>query len=206
MSGPTPDLPRHPPADLAQRTPMLSVLPMGAILHRYFTKFAKDGTPYDPINFSASPANRFDNPAGAFRVLYAAASEDCCFAECFLRGQNATLLSLSTLRRYGYVQLALASDLNILHLHGAGLARLGANAEISSSPKPYDAPQAWSAAIHAAFPDIHGLAYRSRHDNDHVAYAIFDRVHLIGVADRHDDLDTDDFWRMAERYSVGMAP
>ena len=90
---------------------------------------------------------------------------------------------------------------------GPGLAKLGATAEVTHSGLPYDAPQVWSKALHALPAASDGIAYRARHDDDAVCYAIFDRAEsAIEEASRDLDLDKDWFWSLAETYGVGLAP
>jgi hypothetical protein len=55
-----------------------------------------------------------------------------------------------------------------LHWHGT-------DAAVSASDN-YVASRRLALALHAAFPDIDGLAYRARHNNGEVCYALFDRV------------------------------
>ncbi len=94
----------------------------------------------------------------------------------------------------------------MLRLYGAGLAAVGATAEVSSCPPPYEIPQELSRALHLAFPQISGIDYRSRHDNDKIADAIFDTAPNLRELSRNEELNTDAFWKLAERYNVGMAP
>ena len=51
----------------------------------------------------------------------------------------------------------------------------GTDAAISASDN-YAAPRRLAFALYAAYPDIDGLAYRARHNNGEVCYALFDRV------------------------------
>ena len=73
---------------------------------------------------------------------------------------------------------------------------------------PYDAPQAWSRAIHSNPAGYDGIAFLARHDDEALCYAIYDRAtdairHVGGAT----DLDKEDwFWRLAELYDVGLAP
>jgi hypothetical protein len=49
------------------------------------------------------------------------------------------------------------------------------DAAISASDD-YTAPRRLAIALHTAFPDVDGVAYRARHNNGEVCYALFDRV------------------------------
>jgi hypothetical protein len=52
-----------------------------------------------------------------------------------------------------------------------------------------------------------GIAYYARHDDEELCYALFDHApEPVAVEDRQADLDVDWFWRLADRYGVGLAP
>jgi hypothetical protein len=111
------------------------------------------------------------------------------------------------LRRKGYVRLEITTDLNLIRLAGPSLAILGATAEVVHGGLPYDAAQAWSKALfeHPLRPD--GIAYYARHDDEALCYAIFDRArNAVREIDRETNLDQDWFWKLAQRYKVGLAP
>jgi len=97
--------------------------------------------------------------------------------------------------------------LQLVELHGPGLSILGATAEVTASPPPYDLPQAWSAALHNHPGTFDGIAYRARHDNSEICYALFDRSRTaIAEVERKDNLQEDWFYEILEYYSVGLAP
>lgn len=106
-----------------------------------------------------------------------------------------------------YVRLVAITELRLIRLAGPGLARLGATAEVVHGGLPYDAPQAWSAALHAHPVAASGIAYNARHDDEEPCCAIFDRERVsIRERGRILDLDENWFWEVAERYGVGLAP
>src|SRR5262249_43966467 len=103
-------------------------------------------------------------------------------------------------------RLRVTRDLRLVNLHGAGLARLGATAEVVHGGLPYDVPQAWSKALygHPLVPD--GIAYTARHDDTAFCYALFDRrPRCVRMHSRFDDLDQDWFWELAGDYGIGLA-
>jgi hypothetical protein len=105
------------------------------------------------------------------------------------------------------VRLQTSVTLRLIALYGRGLARLGATAEVTHGGLPYDVPQTWSAQLHAHPAGADGIAYRARHDDDQVCYALFDRaVDRIEEIERRTDLDADWFYELADRYGVGLAP
>jgi hypothetical protein len=190
-----------PPADLDRRLPELVKLPAGQEVHRFYT--AK----WEPIFFDRSTEGRFNAPDASYGVLYTAKETNGAFAETFLRTPGRTLIDADLLKRKAYVRLLFERDLNMILLAGPGLARLGATAEVAHGGLPYDVPQAWSIALarHPICAD--GIAYHARHDDAELCYALFDRsADAVAESAREVDLDQDWFWRIAERYGVGLAP
>lgn len=195
MSGP------FPPADLDRRQPDLLKLPAGENLHRFYT--AKR----EPIFFDSSTDGRFNAPSASYGVLYAARERDGAFAETFLRNPGRTLIDIDLLIRKGYVRLTIDRDLTLIRFAGPGLSRIGATAEVAHSGLPYEVPQAWSQALSRHPVGADGIAYHARHDDTELCYALFDRsADAIAEVAREVDLDQDWFWRIAERYGVGLAP
>lgn len=193
--------PPSPPSDLARRRPLLTRLPAGSVLHRFYT------AAYAPVFFDRSRTGRFNAPDGSYGVLYTAAHPAGAFAETFLRQPGRTLLPLDMLARKAYVRLRVLRELVLVRLGGPGLARLGATAEIVHGGLPYDVAQAWSAALwgHPVMAD--GIAYTARHDDDELCYALFDRPPKpVTEENWENDLDQDWFWELAARYRVGLAP
>ena len=128
----------------------------------------------DPLSFSVGRANRFDAPGGEFGVLYTAAEIDGAFVETVLR-RNGRLIRRDVVGQRSWVRLELTGPLRVARLHGEGLLWHGQDATISTS-SDYGLARALSLALfnHAEAPD--GIAYRSKHDNDQLCYAFFDRV------------------------------
>lgn len=195
MSGPL------PPADLQERRPDLIEIPAVEKLHRFYT------TQWEPIFFDRSTIGRFNAPDGSYGVLYAAKEAAGAFAETFLRTPGRTLIDTDLLQRKAYIRLTTGRNLTLIRLAGPGLAHLGATAEVTHSGLPYDVAQAWSAALLAHPVGADGIAYHARHDDSELCYALFDRSADAIVEDvRELDLDQDWFWRIADRYRVGLAP
>lgn len=191
----------QPPGDLARRDPLFVELPAGTLLHRFYT------AAHAPIFFDRGRSGRFNAPDGSYGVLYAAATSAGAFAKTFLHEPGRTLLPVDMLARKAYVELRALRILKLVKLSGPGLARVGATAEIVHGGLPYDAAQAWSAALHShpARPD--GIAYTARHDDEAPCFALFDRASAtVEEVERQTDLDQDWFWAIAEIYRVGVAP
>jgi hypothetical protein len=190
-----------PPADLERRQPDLVEVAAGEHLHRFYT--AK----LEPVFFDTTTTGRFNAPDGSYGVLYAAKNMAGAFAETFLRTPGRTLIDAGLLERKAYVRLAATRKLALIRLAGPGLARLGATAEVTHGGLPYDVPQAWSAALFRHPASADGIAYHARHDDTELCHALFDRsAGAIEAVERQAELDRDWFWRLAERYGVGLAP
>jgi hypothetical protein len=195
-------VPLLPPKDLASRTPEFVTLLQGAIIERFYT------AAYDPIYFDRSSLGRFNAPDGSYGVLYAAEQLGGAFAETFLRTPGRTLLPPDLVRQKARARIRTTRELRLIRLAGSGLARLGATAEVAHGGLPYDVPQAWSKALkeHPTQPD--GIAYRARHNDDAICYALFDHASSpVQEQSRDTNLDDQDwFWREAARYDIGLAP
>src|SRR5215813_1871824 len=189
-----------PPTDINTRKP-----PIATIDKVTFDRFYSRGK--DPIFFDRSIEGRLNAPNGSFGVLYAAKQTKGAFAETFLRSPGRRLLPQDLIRKKALVVLQSTRALKLVELHGSGLSILGATAEVTASPKPYDLPQAWSAALHS-HPDVFdGIAYRARHDDGEICYAFFDRCGTAIVeVERRDNLEADWFYELLNYYRVGIAP
>lgn len=160
--GPHPE----PPADLARWR-----LPIVEMAGPWFRSY---DIAHHPIYFGRSGANRFDAPPGEFGVLYAGDSPHCAFVESFAHETGKRLITVEELRQRGVVPMIARRLLRLVDLSGAGLARLGADATLSTGD--YMIAQRWSKALHD-HPDLpDGLRYRCRHDDTRLSFAISDRA------------------------------
>ena len=66
-----------PPRDLETMEPLLTQLPMGAILSRLHARGK------NPLFYGRTGGNRFDSPDRSYGVLYAALDEHCSFIETY---------------------------------------------------------------------------------------------------------------------------
>lgn len=199
--------PPRPPRDLARRQPEIVVLEEGARIERIFTR--KNGpTRFAPIFFDKGDGGRLNDPDGNYGVRYGAAELSGAFAETFLREPGRALLPLDLIESKARATLRATRPLRLIALMGAGLARVGATAEVTHGGLPYRVAQAWSKALwrHPERPD--GIAYRARHDDDAVCFALFDNPPVcVEVFRREIDLLNQGwFWKLMEAYAVGIAP
>jgi hypothetical protein len=126
------------------------------------------------------PKYRFDSPDGSYGVCYLARTPIGAFVEAFMRDPapldgEGRLLAFSELAARHCVEVELASPLRFGVLRGRGLSWRGLTAAISSSAI-YGESRAVSAGVHAEPTNLAGIEYRCRHDDDEIAYAIFDRA------------------------------
>jgi hypothetical protein len=133
-------------------------------------------TSNDPIWFGPEPGgfpgSRFDAPSGEFRTLYAAEELDGAFAETVLR-KAARIIAWPVVVKRSWSVLELQRDLELAQLHGDGLAAHGVTSDICAGDN-YGPSQTLSLGFYGRGLD--GIVYRSRHNNDQLCYALFDRV------------------------------
>ena len=140
-------------------------------------------------------------------MLYAALSRAGAFAETFLRTPGRTLLDPALVARKAFAGIELRDALTLIELHGPGAAALGATAELTHGPLPYDLAQAWSKALHGHPIAADGLAYRARHNDDEICVALFDRAAArVAVVHRDANLDAGWFYDLALLHGIGIAP
>lgn len=129
----------------------------------------KPGTP---------PAHRFDAPGGEYKICYAAEKLDGAFVETILHGLKR-IIRPAGVDRFAWTILRPTRHLIVAKLFDEGLSRHGADASVSSC-NDYSKPRKLALAIYHDAPDVDGVAYRARHNDGEVCYALFDRV---GVAE-----------------------
>jgi len=128
-----------------------------------------------PLFFGKSGGNRFDAPAGEFGVLYVGADAHCAFIETFGHATGVRSVTMGELDVRGIAVIASERPLRLLDLTGKGLARIGADARLSSGDD-YGLSHRWSKAIHDHPSSPDGILYRARHDPSRLSAAIFERV------------------------------
>lgn len=191
-------LPRPPP-DLDRREPVIEVLPAGAVLYRFHDR------QYSPFHFDRSANARFNAGDGAFGVMYAAVERRGAFAETFLRNVGNTAISEVLVGSKVCSALLLRRPLRAVRFRGYGLAPIGATASICSSPS-YAAPQEWSRALHAHPQQVDAILHGSRHDDEQLCLAVFDRAKdaFEDPTVEHNLLELEWFLELMEIYQVGL--
>lgn len=162
MAAPAPDLPDECLAiRLDPGTPLVRVHHM-------------DNSPvwFGPAQ-GALPGSRFDAPGGEFGTLYVAETLKGAFVETVLRKANR-IVARPFVEQRAFSVLRPKRELTLVQVHGDGLIQLGVTSDICAGDD-YGPSQALALALYTKLP-LDGLAYRARHNNDEICYAVNDRV------------------------------
>lgn len=126
------------------------------------------------LYFDRSDEGRFDGPEQGYGILYVAESIAGTFIECFGRTLGEKGVSEDTVRQKNLFQIEFKRLLCLVDLFGNGLAKIGADARLSSGS--YDMARRWAKAIWEHPQKVDGIRYRSRHDNDLICCGFFHRI------------------------------
>jgi hypothetical protein len=122
------------------------------------------------------PAYRFDAPAGDYRTMYAAAAIEGAFVETILHGKaEVQIVSRGYVEQRAWTEFGTVRPFKLMKLYDEGLFWHGTDAGISATPS-YTRSRQIALAAFREDPDVDGIAYRSRHDNGELCFALFDRV------------------------------
>jgi len=180
-----------------------------ANLNPQFVTLAK-GVPAHQLCDSAFPAGAFHPATGSAPLgiakrtrfapirdikgalvpyIYAGGTLQCAIFETVFHDVDFTAVSqsvdLADFASRAHCVLTFARDLKLAKLHGTGLARLkAARLELIEGPaRCYAYTALWAEALHHQFPDIDGLAWKSRRLDDQDSYMFFgDRVKTADIA------------------------
>jgi RES domain len=164
------------------------LLKAGSVLFRIHRIRDREGNPLKAISYSRDNVeknrySRFNDPKGRspeqsrdiYGVLYAALDQLVALRET-IELTDSRLVIVETLESQCLSQLYLRRDLILVDLSGAGLARIGADARLSTiTNEEYQIPQAWSRAFYEHPDNVDGIYYRSRYDPRGLCVALFDR-------------------------------
>ncbi|HEX5832142.1 MAG TPA: RES family NAD+ phosphorylase [Gemmatimonadaceae bacterium] len=141
--------------------------------------------------------------SASFGVCYLGLSREAAFAESFLH-PRIRVISRAAVDARAMTSVATSRPLQLVTLHGPGLAAVGAAAAVTHGP--HATARRWARALwrHPARPD--GLAYRCRHDDDELAVALFDHAvdALTEVARLGPRADLPWFGRTLDRYRLAL--
>lgn len=166
-------------AELRRKAPLSPYhLPVGSLLWRIFAAAGPHPVTWNELRSFGPTGSRFDHhpPDPPPRVhpklgiLYAAAAPPTVFAEYF----QSTGIINRRLNEPWIVQFALASPLTLLDVTGEWGIKAKAGAAIASGKR--EQSRKWSRAIYEAYPDIHGICYRSSLNPAWLAFALYERA------------------------------
>jgi hypothetical protein len=139
--------------------PPIVGLGAGMVLHRVHG----DARPA-PWFGRGDATSRWDDPNRNFGVLYLARSPVGAFAETLLRAPYDRDILWSHVRQKRQAVFQIIEPVQILKLHGEGLAWFGVTAS-HISESDYALPQRIADQAYHKY-GLHGVQYRSRFDND----------------------------------------
>ncbi|HET8799009.1 MAG TPA: RES family NAD+ phosphorylase [Thermoanaerobaculia bacterium] len=154
------------------------ILDVGSLLWRIFPAEGSHPVAWNELRSFGPSSSRFDHhppdpPARehpGFGLLYAADTSPAVFAEYF----QATRVINRSLNRPWIVQFALTTPLKLLDVTGGWLLKVGGNAAIASGARVQS--RKWSRVFHEAYPDFHGICYRSSLNPAWLAFALYERA------------------------------
>lgn len=168
MSDDEPGAHPPPPDDLADRE--LPISEFDADLWRiYRNEFD------NPLFFGAQARYRFDAPEQSFAVCYCARDVYGAFVETFGRSPDSNLVTGQTLSARNLVKIELDGPLELVDLAAEGLQKIGADGRLAGGGD-YETSRRWSQALYRHPREIHGVLYRSRHDQSRECVAVYDRA------------------------------
>lgn len=129
-----------------------------------------------------APQNRFDAPGGQYRMLYAAQRLEGAFVETVLRRPGNRIIKRAFVDERMWTPLRLQRPLVLAKIMDEGLLYHGVDASISATDD-YGPSRALARALHEDYSGLDGLAYRSRHNNGEICFALFDRVLAADLAE-----------------------
>ncbi|HET7460188.1 MAG TPA: RES family NAD+ phosphorylase [Longimicrobium sp.] len=134
---------------------------------------------YDPHWFGPAPGqpprNRFDAPAGEFRVCYFGQEFEGAFVETMMRGRANRLIALAEMKERSASSASLVRDVRLARLHSDGLVRLAMSARVPHDDA-YDECHRLALALWRHPDGVDGIEYRSRWDDSRLCVALFDRA------------------------------
>lgn len=120
---------------------------------------------------------RFDRITGEYAYVYVGDSPHAAVAETLCRNlpvdRSPRIIPHRTIVDRQLTDLTTSSSLGMADLTGAGTARINAGSWLTHcDPAGYLHTRRWAAAIFAAHPDLDGLQYRPRPDDNRIAWIL----------------------------------
>lgn len=168
----------EPPTDQPAGSPVVEVLPVGTHLQRVHGVH-----PAESFNWTAQPTilsgGRFDSLDGSYGYTYLGESDAAAIAETLCRdlplGGPARFVPRSQLTGRRITTVEVERDLPVLALHGAALTHVGAPQALTEcDADDYLVTRRWATVLRRWLPQVAGFVYRCRHDEDLLAWVLFD--------------------------------
>lgn len=162
---------------------------------------------YDPLWFGPTPGqppqNRFDAPAGEYRVCYFGHDFESAFVETLVRGRANRLIALAELKERAASEAPLVREVRLARVHSDGLVHLAMSAAVPHAAE-YDECHELALAVWRHPDAVDGIEYRSRWDDSRLCVALFDRAaDALGLA-RTQVLGTALLRPVLRRYGIGV--
>lgn len=176
-------MPDYPPPEACPGTPVTITLPEGMMLARVHS----DGFAATAFNSTPAPTadrgGRFDSLDGDYGCLYAGEDGRVAVAEALLRDipfpeGGPRQLPFRAIRNKSLSWLETTTALSLVSLRGADLGQVGQDVWLTKCEAvEYVRTRRWAAAIRRWAPDAAGFVWRSRRDEERLAYVFFeDRI------------------------------
>lgn len=125
----------------------------------------------------ARAGGRFDSLDGGYSYLYLGDGPAAAVAETLCRNlpvdQSPRLIPRAQIARRVLSELRTTRNIHVVDLTGTGAARLNAEVWLTKcDPSGYLQTRRWAAAILTANPDVDGIAFRSRHDENTLSWML----------------------------------
>lgn len=168
------------------------VMPAGTLLHRvHQERFG--ATEYNPTGGGSARFSPLTNAAGAIvPTLYAGSTFHCAVMETAFHdvsyAPGLKTFQQKRLNGLNHSVIRTAKDLTLVDLSTKALRRLGIERQhlIDTPASEYDYTRSWAKAIHQFAPEVQGLRWVSRQDDQAQAYILFGDRMSEGTLVEHD--------------------
>jgi hypothetical protein len=152
-----------------------TVLTAGTVMWRVDSSHRAPHAPNPTAQPDELAGGRFDSLDGCYAYLYIADSPDGAIAETICRDlplhpSIARIVPASAVAGCTLTALTVTRTLTVTALHGPHLSAVGQDLWLPKcEARHYVLTRRWAHAIRTADPDLDGLAYRPRHNEDTLA-------------------------------------
>lgn len=156
------------------------------------------------IHYDQSGMGRFEVPE-RLGILYLGETIEAAFIETFGRKLGTRFVSREFIRSRNLFLIQSDRPLQLVNLYGSGLAKLGADSELSSG-RNYELSRSWSEAIYLHPQQVDGIRYLSRHDNTQLCWGLFERDYWLVEQNLSNLIEYDELklLQILDRYEFGF--